>query len=71
LSRRRRDAPFDSIWVHKEPMVMFNVAMMELKHKRPLRQQPFVVPTYVITRETKELLITAARRLDVAYGDCD
>jgi hypothetical protein len=57
------------IWADEDSMVVFNIAMMELKDERLTREQPFVVWAAMITTQAKELLIPAARCLDIAYGD--
>src|SRR3954451_11019717 len=47
--------PNVEIWADKESMVVFNIAMMELKDERLAREQPFVVWTAMITAQAKEL----------------
>ena len=55
--------------VDEKPMVVFDIAVMKLKGESAAGKQPLVLGTSMITAETQQLLIPAARRLDIAYRD--
>jgi hypothetical protein len=57
------------VWADEEPMVMFDISLMELKHESSVGEQPFVLRAAMITAKAEELLIPAAGCLHVAYGD--
>ena len=52
-------ADFD-VWVHEEPVVVFDIAVMQLKDESAAGEQPLVLRASMITTETQQLLIPAA-----------
>jgi hypothetical protein len=70
LAKPQQDASTDlGIGAHEEPVVMFDISMMELKHQSSIAEQSFVVRAAMVTVKAKELLIPAAGCFHVAYGD--
>ena len=70
FTKPQQDAvPNLDAWVYKEPVVVFDIPAMELKHKGSIGEQPFVLRATMITAKAEELLIPAAGRFDIAYGD--
>ena len=70
LAKPQQDACTDlDIWAHEEPVVMFDVSLMKLKHESSIGEQPFVLRAPMITAKAEELLIPAAGCFHVAYGD--
>jgi hypothetical protein len=70
LAKPQQDAGTDlDVCAHKEPVVVFDISVMELKHECSVGEQPFVLRAAMITTKAEELLIPAAGCFHVAYGD--
>ena len=70
LAKPQQDASTDlDIWAHEKPMVVFDISVMELQHQSSVGEQAFVRRSAMITAKTQELLVPAAGRFHVAYGD--
>jgi hypothetical protein len=70
LAKPQQDASTDlGVRAHEEPMVVFDLSLVELQHQCAVGEQPFVLRATMITAKTEELLIPAAGYFHIAYGD--